>query len=175
MILIMKEKDIFVLLKIQAVGGRGPYQDLSRELGISVGAVHQSVRFGQQCGLLRDGGQEVVRHAFREWFLFGAKYCFPLKKSGMGRGLASGIGAPPFLEWFDSPAEGGWVWPDPEGQSRGEVLKPLVPSVPFAASRDPKLYEWLAVFDVIRGGRARERNLAAQWVDNELKTDDHRS
>ena len=39
---------------------------------------------------------------------------------------------------------------------------PLYPSAPAAALRNPALYENLALFDALRMGNARERNLAAE-------------
>ena len=44
----------------------------------------------------------------------------------------------------------------------------MVSSVPYAASRDPKLHEFLALIDALRVGRARERNLAAEEIKKSL-------
>jgi hypothetical protein len=60
------------------------------------------------------------------------------------------------------------VWPDPEGEVRGEELRPLYRSAPGAARKDPALYELLALVDAIRGGRARERNLAVEELKGRL-------
>jgi hypothetical protein len=60
------------------------------------------------------------------------------------------------------------IWPDPEGTVRGEGLAPLYRSAPRAALRDPRLYEWLALVDAVRAGRARERKLAALEIERRL-------
>ena len=60
------------------------------------------------------------------------------------------------------------VWPHPNGTSRGEGLVPLYRSVPDAALRDPTLYEWLALIDAVRSGRARERQLAVAEIESRL-------
>ena len=60
------------------------------------------------------------------------------------------------------------VWPDPEGEVRGETLKPLHPSVPKVARGDCQLHELLALVDVMRIGRARERKLAGQHLKRKL-------
>jgi hypothetical protein len=39
-------------------------------------------------------------------------------------------------------------------------LAPLYPTVPEAALRDERLYAILALFDAVRSGQARERNIA---------------
>lgn len=166
-VLIMNGKDILVLLKILCVGTRMPYQDLAKELGMSVGAVHQAVRRGVSSGLLTaDHG--TIPHAMEEWLLYGVRYFIPLVRGGRGRGMPTGLSAAPFTEWFPEHAEDVWVWPDPEGTLRGDLIQPIFSSVPFAARQDPELHAWLAVLDVLRGGRARERNLATQWVKERL-------
>jgi len=52
------------------------------------------------------------------------------------------------------------VWPDPDGEVRGQSFSPLYKSVPKAAQEDDRLYELLSLIDAIRGGRARERQMA---------------
>jgi len=69
---------------------------------------------------------------------------------------------------LESPNELMPVWPDPDGEMRGVALKPLFHSVPKAAREDPKLYEWLALVDALRTGRARERELAAKIIGSRL-------
>ena len=60
------------------------------------------------------------------------------------------------------------VWPHAEGSVRGIALIPLYPSVPAAAVRSPALYEYLALFDALRMGSARERALAEQLFEERL-------
>jgi hypothetical protein len=52
------------------------------------------------------------------------------------------------------------VWPDPEGDERGQSIQPLYPTAPAAARRQPALYELLALVDSLRCGRTRERTIA---------------
>lgn len=61
-----------------------------------------------------------------------------------------------------------YVWPYADGNVRGQSVAPLYPSVPYAASRDPKLHEFLALIDALRVGRARERNLAVEEIKKRL-------
>jgi hypothetical protein len=44
----------------------------------------------------------------------------------------------------------------------------LYPSAPAAALRNPALYENLALFDALRTGRARERNLAEELFEKKF-------
>lgn len=52
---------------------------------------------------------------------------------------------------------------------RGLSFSPLYRSAPEAAHRDIKLYELLALADALRGGRARERKLAAELMNKQLQ------
>jgi hypothetical protein len=61
------------------------------------------------------------------------------------------------------------VWPWHEGNTRGVGLEPLYKSVPQAALRDPKLYQFLALVDAIRDGRARERKIAERDLVHRLR------
>jgi hypothetical protein len=53
------------------------------------------------------------------------------------------------------------VWPY-QGKERGIAFKPLYKTAPGAAIRDPAFYEYLALADALRDGRARERKYAEQ-------------
>lgn len=48
-------------------------------------------------------------------------------------------------------------------------LEPLYKSVPQAALRDPILYQFLALVDAIRDGRARERKIAERELVYRLR------
>ena len=57
------------------------------------------------------------------------------------------------------------VWACARGDVVGRSVEPLYRTAPEAAKEDEKLYAWLALFDMLRGGRARERKFAEQKLD----------
>jgi hypothetical protein len=65
------------------------------------------------------------------------------------------------------------VWPYPEGKSRGIALEPLYRGAPKAALRDPVIYEYLALLDALRAGRAREPKLAEVLIVASLRQPVH--
>ncbi|MHB8876059.1 MAG: hypothetical protein ACYC8T_20405 [Myxococcaceae bacterium] len=67
---------------------------------------------------------------------------------------------------FARTSEAPWVWPSPEGKVRGESFSPLYRSAPKAALGDSKLYAALALVDAVRGGAAREKELAVSMLRN---------
>jgi hypothetical protein len=100
-------------------------------------------------------------HNLAEFALHGAKYAFPGVRLPLAVGVPTSHSAPAFVGVF-APGSTDFVWPHPNGSVRGVGVDPLHPSVPFAAMRDAKLYELLALFDALRVGKARERGMALE-------------
>lgn len=172
----MKPQDILIALKIQSLcdeaGGASapwPQRRLASETGVSLSEVSAACRRLAQAGLLDAAGRRIVRPALREFLVHALKYVFPAAPGEMSRGLPTGYAAPPlrdeFLASSDDPPP---VWPDARGPVRGAALQPLYKSVPKAARRDPRLYEYLALADAVRAGRARERAMAVQILSKRL-------
>jgi len=57
----------------------------------------------------------------------------------------------------------------PEGIMRGVGLLPLYENLPLAARDDEKFYELLALFDALRAGQARERELANKLLEERMQ------
>ncbi|MFC1584966.1 hypothetical protein ACFL5V_05420, partial [Fibrobacterota bacterium] len=62
-----------------------------------------------------------------------------------------------------------YVWPYAKGRARGLAVSPLSKSAPEAALRDVKLYDFLALTDAMRIGKARERSIAAGKLTSMIK------
>lgn len=80
-------------------------------------------------------------------------------------GVPTAYAAAPLNALIAPSADPSPVWPHAEGKARGIALIPLYPSAPAAALRSPALYENLALFDALRMGNARERNLAEKLFE----------
>ena len=115
---------------------------------------------------MRQGAAIVANiRNLEEFLVHGLKYVFVPDRGEMTRGVPTGHAAPPLNQHLVSADEPSPVWPDPEGEVRGTAFSPLYSAAPRAARSDPQLYELLVLVDAIRGGRARERDIAV----NELK------
>lgn len=112
-------------------------------------------------GAALDNPVRVHAQAMAEFTLHGAKYAFPGVRLPLAVGVPTSHSAPAFAGVF-APGSSDFVWPHPNGSVRGIGVEPLHPSVPFAAMQDAKLYEMLALFDALRVGKARERNMAME-------------
>jgi hypothetical protein len=82
------------------------------------------------------------------------------------RGVATAHSASPLNNIIES--EEAYVWPYGKGELRGQSIEPLHPNVPEACLRDENFYELMALCDVLRVGRAREKNIAVEELKNRL-------
>ncbi len=167
----LKPQDVLVLLKLVALG-RSPwtYNELALELGMSPSEVHAATKRAVAAGLAVREENEVrpnIRN-LEEFLLHGLRYYSVPERGARTRGIPTLTSAPPFEKNFTSSGEVS-VWPDPDGELRGEAFSPLYRSVPKAARRDPRLYELLVLVDALRGGRARERELATSKIKERLR------
>ena len=163
----LRAQDILLALKIQA-SGAGSFADLGRALGISASQVYTAARRAVASGLLRDD-HSVRPQALLE-ALLAVKYYFPAKLGGLERGIPTAYAAPPLSSELELGMDPPPVWPHPEGSARGLSCEPLYKTAPEAALRDPALYEYLALIDTLRIGRAREVALARAELERRLAT-----
>jgi hypothetical protein len=168
---VLKPQDLVVVLKLIAwSGGTRTFSELGSDLAISASEVHASVGRAIKARLIHvlDEHLRVSRIALKEFLLHGAQYSFPATFGTATRGLPTAYAAPPIATLITQSSDVTPVWPDPEGDRRGVALYPLYPTVPKAARADLALYELLALFDALRSGAARERQLASQLLSDRL-------
>jgi hypothetical protein len=168
----LKPQDILVLFKIsEPTKSLLSYAALSEQLAISASEVHSSIKRAKLARLIISEPDNEIRpnkSAVREFILYGAKYAFPATLGSMTRGMPTSYAAAPLKYLITQSGELPPVWPHPNGSTRGLAYYPLYPTVPVAAEKDGFLYEVLALFDAIRGGAARERELAIKLLSERL-------
>ena len=143
------------------------YAALGESLALSASETHAAVKRLQECGLL-DRRRAPVRRNVQEFLVSGLRYVFPLRSAG---GVAQGV----VTGWAAPIAEGAFageglppVWACAEGEMAGVAVEPLYPTAPKAALGDAALYGRLALFDLLRGGRIREREWARKRLEAAL-------
>jgi hypothetical protein len=165
---VLKPQDLVVLLKLLLLGDqRRSFAELAADLAMSASEVHGSVGRATEARLahVANGDVHVAKAALKQFLLHGARYAFPATLGAPTRGVPTAYAAPPLRDKILQLDELPPVWPSADGDRRGVSFYPLYPSVPQAARKDPALYETLALFDALRGGAARERNLAAKLLE----------
>lgn len=164
----LKPQDLYLLLVLLAKRGEvSTYPDLAAFSGLSMSEVHGALKRAEQARLLAfvDKQPRIIVPAFKEFLLHGARYAFPAARGGMVGGIPTAYAAAPLNALIAPSADPPPVWPHAEGAARGIALLPLYPSAPASALRSPALYENLALFDALRMGNARERNLAEKLFE----------
>jgi hypothetical protein len=167
-LMILKPQDVLVVLKLVSIyPHEWAYNTLAVELSMSSSEVHAAVKRSVKSGLANQGEFQIKPNISRleEFLVYGIQYVFVPDRGELTRGMPTAFAAKPLLGKIVMPDEPAPVWPDPEGPERGQAFSPLYKSASKAARKDAILYEYLVIVDAIRGGRARERELAI----NELK------
>jgi hypothetical protein len=169
----IKPQDIVVALKLSLSSERPIYADLALSLRMSASEVHSAVRRLVDARLLDPDAHTVRREALLEFLVHGVPYAFPVRPGEITRGIPTAWAAPALAEKLGPTDQLPPVWPDPDGPVQGVLVRPLYRSVPRAALQDSNLHELLALVDALRLGRARERALAAQELEQRLSHHAH--
>ncbi len=170
----LKPQDVLVLIKLALQGDAvWSYPHVAAALGMSASEVHAAVKRALAAKLAVGQQPKVITVHTRnllEFLVHGAKYAFPAARGPVTRGYPTGYAAPVLRKRIVDGEGLPPVWPDPEGPIRGESFSPLYPSqsVVRAILADPPMYEAVALVDAIRGGSARERQVATELLERML-------
>lgn len=161
---LLKPQDLVVAIKLAVNKDRTlTFSELARELCLSASEVHTATKRAELSQLLIREDRRTIpnRISLREFIVHGAKYAYPASLGPVGRGVPTGTGATSLRQRFVDTKQHDIVWPDARGETRGTTILPLYPSIPSAVRLDHKLHEVLALFDILRIGSAREREMAS--------------
>lgn len=168
----MKPQDIVVALKLLSEGEESrPYAVLATELGMSASEVHGAIARLREGRLVIPESRRVARQALRDFLVSGIAHVFPAREGEPARGITTAWAAPALEGAFKESDGLAPVWAHPKGASRGPSVAPLYKTAPVAALRDPELYDYLALVDTLRLGRARERKAAIALLDKRILND----
>jgi hypothetical protein len=171
MTMVLKPQDILVLLKLVAMGRRPwSYASLAGSLGMSPSQVHSAIKrvLAVQLAVKKE---DVIVPNIRnldEFLVHGLKYVFAPELGKVTRGIPTSYAASPLNKTILAGDEPPPVWPSADGRVRGQAFPPLYKLAPKAILEDNSFYELLALVDAIRGGRAREREIAVKELRKRL-------
>ncbi len=169
---VLKPHDLAVALKLVALRGKWlPYATLAQQLRLSGFEAHAAVQrlMVARLAVDRDGKVHPVLAALRDFVVRGAPYCYPALRGEVTVGFPTAYAVPPLRDMVLFSEELPPVWPHPEGPVRGFALLPLYEKLPLAARDDAAFYELLALFDALRMGQAREREIASRLLEERLQ------
>jgi hypothetical protein len=157
----MRPQDVPILLKIisfERASINWKMKDLARELDISPSEISESLNRSNHAHLIDYDKRHVFRLALHEFVVYAIRYVFPQSPGSMTRGMRTAHSAPPINKVIRSDEQ--YVWPDAEGDTKGQAIEPLYPTLVQASKQDEFLYTALALIDALRVGRAREKEIA---------------
>lgn len=170
--MVLKPQDLLSTLKLIASGRHHDWRfnELAIELCMSVSETHAGMKRAQRAGFVyvSDNRFLVSAHALEEFLLHGVRYVFVPDRGEITRGLPTAHAAPPLKRHIASNDDPPPVWPTLDGTVRGQAFSPLYKAAPQAAMRDAQLYELLVIVDALRGGRAREKQIATTELQRRL-------
>jgi hypothetical protein len=160
----LKPIDLTVLAYLRSVHRDAPWTQvqIASGLGISQSSVHRALHQLEASALL---GQDD--RPFRDVVVYAVRHVYPTVIGASARGIPTAWAHPSIAEHIH--ASGGPVWPTDEGDAQGPSVEPLHPCVPAAARGRPAFHELMALVDVLRVGRVRERVLATRRLDEVLE------
>lgn len=162
-------QDLYVLSKLACISGEWTFRGLSDELFLSTSQIHAALRRAKTAGLYLPDRKRLNRLALEEFIIHGVKYSFAVERGGLSVGLPTSFAAPPLSKNIVCSADTIVpVWTSTQGNQKGYAIEPLHPAAPQAAFLDKNFYEFLALIDGLREGRARERKLAAAEIQRRL-------
>ena len=167
----LKPQDILAILKVHSWDSTNwTYSSLAQSLGMSASEVHAALERSEAAGLYYGSERKILKQAVLEFLVHELRYVFYAQPGPLSRGLPTAHSAEPLKSKLVASPSEVYVWPDPQGVVRGQVITPLYRSVPQAVSNDPELYALLSLIDALRVGRVREQRLAASELEKRLVT-----
>jgi hypothetical protein len=143
-----------------------PFAQLASETGISVGECHNAVRRLGAASLLNPVARRPASEVLVRFLVNGVPHAFPPQIGPSVIGVPTALAAPVFSAHVADPEP--YVWPDLDGTLQGLALTPLFPRAAELPTRNPELYELLAIVDALRVGQVRGRKLAEELLQRRL-------
>lgn len=165
----IKPIDISLLIKLVANQNRSWKQvNLAHDLGVSQSDVAKSLSRLRKLQLVVD--YKPVKKNALELLKYSVKFLFPVEVGRITRGVPTSISAPVHgkVVVYGNSLKNKFVWPYYEGGVEGQMVEPIHSSIPRASLLDAKYYEIASAIDMLRVGKAREKNAAIQILEGEL-------
>lgn len=154
----IKPQDILVMMKL-IVRPSISQKELAEQLFISQAEISHGLKRLKASGLMSSEGM-IIQEASLEFLVHALKYIVPAELGAPSAGIPTSFAHPDFKFVRYSPDEIN-VWPYAEGKKRGISLIPIYPTLPQACTLDENLYKLSSLVEMIRSGRARERQIGS--------------
>lgn len=165
----LKPQDVALLVKLLSLKKENWRQiDLAMSLKLSQSEIAKALARLSKAGLVLE--KKVNRSAALEFILHAIKYIFPVEIGALTIGVPTAFSSPMHEKMVVKDVNDIYVWPSINGNKRGQMIKPLYPELGDAALEDVEFYGLMSAIEILRIGRARERNLAAHYLEKKIKS-----
>ncbi len=159
----LKPQDVVLAMKLATARAPDWNQlQLAEALHMSASEVNHGLKRLAACSLFNARERRIIRASLLEFLVSGLRYVFPAQLGSFGEGMPTASSVGVLAKELQLGDDDGVVWAikGKGPRARGRMIAPLYRTVPLAAAEDPALYEYLALADTLRVGRARERSMA---------------
>lgn len=166
----LKPHDIIVLLKVLLKGESGwKYEQLEEELGLSKSVIFRSLSRCAQAKFISSSPFDYLFTSnLLEFLQHGIQYAFAVEPGKISKGIPTAHSAPVLSKQIIAEKDQ-YIWEDPHGKVRGQVIEPLDKRVADIIKKDPELYDILALIDAIRVGKNREKEIAGRLLKEKIQ------
>lgn len=167
---VLKPQDVLVACYLATRAGREwpTHAALASALHLAQSTVHASLGSLRAARLVVGAEPALDGTRLLSFLVHGVPVLYYPRRVHVLRGTPTGIFSPAFRDRFTAAGDVPTVWPYSRGKEEGEGLLPLYPSVAAASAKDSSLYQVMAAVDVLRAGRAREREAATRYFEELL-------
>jgi DNA-binding transcriptional ArsR family regulator len=167
----LKPQDIFIAAMLSLVEDKKPsHAELAVALHISPSTVYESLKRLRQAKLTSpsDQGAKVMRGKFLEFLVHAVPTLYFPKKIEVVRGIPTAMWSPQFRDRMSTDKDIVTVWPYSKGKELGVGLIPIYPTIPLACSQNLELHQFMGAIEVLRIGKAREKDGATAYLQEFL-------
>ena len=166
--IVLKPQDIALLIKLLSKSNENWRQiDIAMEMKLSQGEVAKALARLNKANLVND--KRPNRSAALEFLLHGFRYAFPAELGPLSVGVPTALSSPAHEKMLVGHEDDVYVWPSSKGSKRGQIVVPLYPELAEAALNDKEFYDLMSAAEILRIGRAREKKLAAEYIEKRIK------
>jgi hypothetical protein len=170
----MRPQDVAILIKIASLPEiNWTLLDLAASLHVSLSEISESLNRSRAAGLIDHTKKQVFSQNLLEFLQYGFKYVFPQMPGTIVRGVPAAHSHPYMKKFIKS--EVNYVWADSEGKTMGLLIEPLYSKQTKAIHSSPEFYEMLALADVLRIGKIREKEIAVRQLKKLLEKNEQQS
>ncbi len=158
----MKKQDVVVGLSIYSMEKRDSKWriiDIANNTFLSASEITESIKRLKLSSIL-NSERKVIENNFLEFIVYGLKYAFPAKIGMPCIGIPTAHSGKFLKKRINTQKSDLYVWPYQNALTRGVSIEPLYKTLPKIALNDDFMYKYLALIDLIRIGRSREKNIA---------------